>query len=254
MRFSVLTLFPQMFSPLLVGGIIKRCIERKLLSLETIDIREFATDRHRTVDDRPYGGGCGMVMKPEPVAAAIQYAKRTCPEGRVVLLAPQGRLFDQDLARRLAEYPGLILVCGRYEGVDDRVRQRWIDDEISIGDYVLTGGELPAMVVIDAVTRMIPGALGNICSSEEESFSTGFLEYPQYTRPRSFEGDGVPEVLLSGDHGRIEKWRRRASLMETLVQRPDLLMKAPLEPEDRAVLEAWQRDLEMILDKGPTKT
>ena len=253
MRFSVLTLFPEMFSALMVGGIIKRCVERRQLCIDTIDIRHFATDRHRTVDDRPYGGGCGMVMKPEPLVAAIRHAKRV-NGGPVVMLAPQGRLLDQDLARQLGEYSGLVLICGRYEGVDDRVRKRWIDDEISIGDYVLTGGELAAMVVIDTVTRMIPGALGNVCSAEDESFSTGFLEYPQYTRPRTFEGEAVPEVLLSGDHSRVDRWRRRASLIETLVKRPELLHAAPLGPEDMAVLKALHQDLEMILGQGPAKS
>jgi len=249
MRFSVLTLFPEMFSALRVGGIVKRCVDRKQLSIDTVDIRAFATDRHRTVDDRPYGGGCGMVMKPEPLVAAIRHAKEKHPEDRVVLLTPQGRLLDQGLTKELAECSGLVLVCGRYEGVDQRVRNRWIEDEISIGDYVLTGGELAAMVVIDAVTRMIPGALGNACSAEDESFSTGLLEYPHYTRPRSFEGDGVPEILMSGDHGRIEQWRRRASLIETLMKRPDLLQTAALESGDVTFLETLYRELETIMDK-----
>lgn len=251
MHFAVLTLFPEMFTALRAGGIVGRCIERKQLSVDTVDPRAFATDRHRTVDDRPYGGGCGMVMKPEPLAAAIRYTKERHPENRIVLLTPQGRRLNQGLVGELAEYEGLTLVCGRYEGIDDRVRQRWIDEEVSVGDYVLTGGELPAMVVIDAVARMIPGALGNACSAEDESFTTGLLEYPHYTRPRSFEGTEVPEVLLSGDHARIGQWRRRASLMKTLVKRPDLLRSASLSVEDTTFLEDLYQDLEMILSKDP---
>ena len=251
MHFAVLTLFPEMFAALRVGGIIGRCIERKQVSVDTIDPRAFATDRHRTVDDRPYGGGCGMVMKPEPLVAAIRHTKQRHPENRIVLLTPQGRLLNQGVVRDLVKYEGLTLVCGRYEGIDDRVRQRWVDEEVSIGDYVLTGGELPAMVVIDAVARMIPGALGNAGSAEDESFTTGLLEYPHYTRPRSFEGTEVPEVLLSGDHGRIEQWRRRASLIKTLVKRPDLLRNTSLSVEDTTFLEGLYQDLEMILSKGP---
>lgn len=249
MKYCVLTLFPEMFSALEVGGIIKRCLDRNRLSIDTIDIRDFATDRHRTVDDSPYGGGCGMVMKPDPLVAAIECAKERHPGGRVVMLTPQGRLFDHDLAVELSGCSSLILVCGRYEGVDERVREEWVEDEISIGDYVLTGGELAAMVIIDAVTRLIPGNLGNVASAEEDSFSAGLLEYPQYTRPRSFRTKEVPEVLVSGDHGAIRKWRRCESILRTLLKRPDLLETASLAEADLTVLETLRQEIDTILSE-----
>ena len=217
--------------------------------VEPINIRGFAKDRHHTVDDRPYGGGCGMVMKPEPVAEAIRYARKKHPEAYTVLLTPQGRLLNQRVAQELAGCKGLILVCGRYEGMDERVREHLVDDEISIGDYVLTGGELAAMVVIDAVTRLIPGTLGSEHSAQEDSFSTGLLEYPQYTRPRSFEGGNVPEVLLSGDHGTIKQWRRQASLIRTILRRPDLLMGQPLSTGDMEYMKKLQQDIKTIIGK-----
>ncbi|MDY6989096.1 MAG: tRNA (guanosine(37)-N1)-methyltransferase TrmD [Thermodesulfobacteriota bacterium] len=249
MNFTVLTLFPEMFASLMVGGIIKRSVENERISIQTIDIRDFASNRHRTVDDRPYGGGCGMVMKPEPLAAAIRHAKGRQPEALALLLTPQGRLFDQALARELAGCRGLILICGRYEGVDERIRQDLVDEELSVGDYVLTGGELAAMVVIDAVSRLLPGVLGNDASAEEESFSTGLLEYPQYTRPSSFEGGQVPDTLVSGHHGAIRKWRREASLIRTFLKRPDLLLDLPLTSEDLKVLEKLQQELQAIIEK-----
>jgi len=240
-----------MFSLLLGGGIIKRAIERRSISVEPIDIRDFAKDRHRTVDDRPYGGGCGMVMKPEPVTKAIQHAKEQGPEAYTILLTPQGRVFNQGVAQELAGHTGLILVCGRYEGIDERVREH-IDDELSIGDYVLTGGELAAMVVIDAVSRLIPGTLGSEDSAREDSFSTGLLKYPQYTRPRSFKGSNVPEVLLSGDHGAIKRWRRQASLFRTALGRPDLLMEQPLTTDDIEFMKKLQQDIKSIIGKHST--
>jgi len=252
MNFTVLTLFPEMFAPLVAGGIIKRSVENKRISIQTIDIRDFASNRHRTVDDRPYGGGCGMVMKPEPLAGAIRHAKGRHPEALTLLLTPQGRLFDQALARELAGCRGLILICGRYEGVDERIRQDLVDEELSVGDYVLTGGELAAMVVIDAVSRLLPGVLGNEASAQEESFSTGLLEYPQYTRPSSFEGGQVPDTLVSGDHGAIRKWRREASLIRTFLKRPDLLLDLPLTSEDTKVLEKLQQELQAIIEKHST--
>jgi tRNA (guanine37-N1)-methyltransferase len=249
MDFTVLTLFPEMFASLLAGGIIKRSVENKRISIETMDIRHFASNRHRTVDDRPYGGGCGMVMKPEPLAGAIRHAKERHSAAFTLLLTPQGRLFDQALARELSGCSGLILICGRYEGVDERIRQEMVDEELSVGDYVLTGGELAAMVVIDAVSRLLPGVLGNEGSAQEESFSTGLLEYPQYTRPSSFEGRQVPETLLSGDHGAIRKWRQEASLIRTFLKRPDLLLDLPLTSEDMKVLEQLQEKLQTIIEK-----
>ncbi len=249
MNITVLTLFPEMFSTLLVGGIIRRAVESNRLSIETIDIRDFAKGPHRTVDDRPYGGGSGMVMKPEPLAGAIRHAKQRHPGAFTLVLTPQGRLFDDGLARELARCAELILVCGRYEGVDDRICHDFADEELSIGDYVLTGGELAAMVVIDAVGRLLPGALGNEQSAQEDSFSTGLLEYPQYTRPRSFEGSQVPNMLLSGNHAAIEQWRRQASLVRTFLKRPDLLLDQPLTPEDIVFLEKLHRDIETTLER-----
>jgi len=249
MNFTVLTLFPEMFSALLVGGMIKRAVESNCISIETIDIRNFAKAPHRTVDDRPYGGGSGMVMKPEPLAEAIRDAKQRHPGAYTLVLTPQGRVFDHGLARELAGCAGLILVCGRYEGLDDRICQDLADEELSIGDYVLTGGELAAMVVIDAVGRLLPGTLGNEQSAQEDSFSTGLLEYPQYTRPRSFDGSQVPDILLSGNHGAIRQWRRQASLVQTFLRRPDLLLDQPLTSEDIAFLEKLHRDIEVTLEK-----
>ncbi len=252
MQFAVLTLFPEMFSALLGAGVVKRAIEHRYILVEAINIRGFAKDRHHTVDDRPYGGGCGMVMKPEPVAEGIRYARKKHPEAYTVLLTPQGRLLNQRVAQELAGCKGLILVCGRYEGMDERVSEHLVDDEISIGDYVLTGGELAAMVVIDAVARLIPGTLGCEHSAQEDSFSTGLLEYPQYTRPRSFEGVNVPEVLLSGDHGAIRQWRRRASLVRTVLRRPDLLMGQPLTTGDIEYMKKLQQDIKTIIGKHST--
>jgi tRNA (guanine37-N1)-methyltransferase len=252
MNFTVLTIFPEMFSALFGAGVIKKAIERRYISVEPINIRDFAKDRHRTVDDRPYGGGYGMVMKPEPVGEAIRHARKKHPEAYTLLLTPQGRLFNQGVAQELAGCGGIILVCGRYEGIDERVCEHLVDDELSIGDYVLTGGELAAMVVIDTVSRLIPGTLGSEHSAQEDSFSTGLLEYPQYTRPTSFEGTNVPEVLLSGDHGAIRQWRRQTSLLRTLLKRPDLLMDQPLTTGDIEFMKKLRQDVKTIIDKYST--
>ena len=249
MNFTVLTIFPEMFSALLAGGIVKRAIDAGHVAVASMNIRDFAQDRHRTVDDRPYGGGCGMLMKPEPLADAIREAKRQQPTACTVLLTPQGRLFDQTVAHELAEHSSVILVCGRYEGIDERIRAHLVDDELSIGNYVLTGGELAAMVVIDAVTRLVPGALGSEASAQEDSFSDGLLEYPQYTRPRFFEGDSVPEVLLSGNHGAIRDWRRRASLVQTMLKRPDMLVDQTLSKDDMELMKKLQQDIKTIIGK-----
>jgi tRNA (guanine37-N1)-methyltransferase len=249
MDFTVLTLFPEMFSLLDVGGIVKRSVDSALISIEPVDIRGFTTDRHRTVDDRPYGGGAGMVMKPEPLAGAIRRAKKKHTDACVVLLSPQGRLFDHGMAQHLAGLSNLILICGRYEGVDERICQELVDEELSIGDFVLTGGELAAMVVIDAVSRLLPGALGNEQSAQEDSFSTGLIKHPQYTRPRSFEQSQVPEVLLSGNHEAIRQWRRQASIIRTFLKRPDLLSDLPLTSEDVGFLKKLQRDIEALIDR-----
>ncbi len=204
-------------------SIVKRATESGLLELQLVDLREFATDRHRTVDDTPYGGGPGMVMKPGPLFAAVESLRQA--DTRVILLTPQGRLFSQGVASELSQLRHLVLVCGHYEGVDERVREHLVDDEVSVGDYVLTGGEIPAMVVVDAVTRLLPGALGAPESTLEESHSSGLLEYPQYTRPAEFRGWRVPDVLLGGNHGEIARWRREQAVDRTRLRRPDLMSR-----------------------------
>lgn len=221
MKIDVLTLFPAMFAGPLDESIVKRARQAGLLDLTIHDLRDYTHDRHRTVDDRPFGGGPGMVLKPEPIFEAVEAlaGERT----RITLMTPQGRRFEQAIARELAEVEHMLLVCGSYEGFDERIRENLAHDEISLGDFVLTNGALPAMAVIDAVTRLLPGVLGDDESATEESFSDGRLEYPQYTRPAEYRGMKVPEVLLSGNHAEIEKWRRRQSLERTRKKRPDLL-------------------------------
>jgi tRNA (guanine37-N1)-methyltransferase len=230
--FTVIPLFPEMFSSPLGHSILKKAREKGMISVQLVDLREYTTDRHRTADDSPYGGGQGMVMKPEPLVKAIEDVRGKLDKPRVVLLTPQGKVFDQSAAKRLAKEKNLVLICGRYEGMDERIKE-FVDDELSVGDYTLSGGEIAAMVVIDAVTRLIPGVLGNSQSAEEESFTNGLLEYPQYTRPEEFRGMKVPDVLLSGDHERIKNWRREMSLKSTRERRPDLFRKAQLTPEER---------------------
>jgi tRNA (guanine37-N1)-methyltransferase len=237
MKFDVLTLFPDMFTSYLKEGILGRAIERGLVDVALTNIRDFATGPHKIVDDRPYGGGEGMVMKPGPIYRALQSVERLEGHGPVVLFSPQGESFTQEMAWDMVEWPQLILVCGRYEGVDERVRKTCIDMELSIGDYVLNGGELAAMVVIEAVSRLIPSVLGGEKSNLEDSFENGLLEYPHYTRPRVFRDEAVPPVLLSGDHEKIRLWRKRESLKRTRTRRADLLQKAKLSPEDEAILK-----------------
>jgi tRNA (guanine37-N1)-methyltransferase len=221
MKIDVLTLFPAMFAGPLDESIIKRARNKGLLDLNVHDLRQWTHDRHKTVDDRPFGGGPGMLMKPEPIFEAVESLRRE--QTKVILLSPGGRKFGQSIARELAEQKDLLLVTGHYEGFDERVREALADDELSIGDYVLTNGALPAMVVIDAVTRLLPGVLGDDDSSRDESFSQGLLEYPQYTRPAEFRGMKVPDVLVSGNHAEIEKWRREQAKARTEKNRPDLL-------------------------------
>jgi tRNA (guanine37-N1)-methyltransferase len=235
MIFDILTLFPEMFPSPLEGSIIGKARQEGKIAVNLINIRDYAEGKHRVTDDYPYGGGRGMVMKPEPLIKGITALRSEHPEAWVVLMTPQGTPLRQEMVKRLAARPRLALVCGRYEGVDERVRA-FVDEEISLGDYVLTGGELAALVVVDAVARLIPGVLGDQGSSEEDSFSQGLLEYPQYTRPREYEGSEVPEVLLSGDHQTIEQWRRREALRRTWERRPELLDEARLSPEDREFL------------------
>lgn len=237
MRFDVLTLFPGMFVGPLDESILRRARDAGLIEVVLHDLREWATDRHRTVDDYPFGGGAGMVMKPEPLFAAVEAIQ---PLGEapatVVLLTPQGRPFGRALVEELAARPRLLLVCGRYEGIDERAREHLVDLEVSVGDVVVSGGELPAMLLLDAVARQVPGVLGSEASLEEESFEGGLLEYPQYTRPAEFHGWPVPAVLLSGHHAEIAKWRRRQRLLRTRDRRPDLLATADLTAAERAWL------------------
>ena len=237
MKFDVLTLFPDMFTSYLREGILGRAIERGLVDVALLNIRDFSRGVHRVVDDRPYGGGEGMVMKAGPIFRALQSVERVEGHGPVVLFSPQGEPFTQDMAWEMAEWQQVILVCGRYEGVDERVRSTCIDMELSIGDYVLNGGELAAMVVIEAVSRLIPDVLGGERSNLEDSFENGLLEYPHYTRPRVFKDLEVPPVLLSGDHEKIRLWRKRQSLKRTRARRADLFQKVELSLEDKAILE-----------------
>ncbi len=232
MRFDVVTIFPGMFTSPLGESILKRAREAGLIDVHYHDLRTYTHDAHRTVDDTPYGGGAGMVMKPEPLVEAVEAVPRE-GRGQRVLLTPQGAPFTQETARELSKLDQLILICGRYEGIDERARTLIADREVSLGDYVLSGGELAAMVVIDAVARLIPGVLGNAASLTHESFEEGMLEYPHYTRPEVFRGERVPEVLTSGNHAKIVEWRRRQSLLRTLKRRPDLFAHLTLTDEDR---------------------
>ncbi len=233
MEIDILTLFPAMFDGPLTESILKRAQENGLLAIRRHDIRAYSTDKHHSVDHTPYGGGGGMVMMVEPLVKAIEDVRGTDDQAPVVLLTPQGRVFTQKVAQELAQHQRLILICGRYEGVDERVRQSVITDQISIGDYVLTGGELAAMVIIDAVARLIPGVLGARWAAEEDSHAMGLLEYPHYTRPPVFRDMAVPEVLLSGDHAAVDTWRRREAIRRTWKQRPDMLLTAQLSEAER---------------------
>lgn len=227
MRFDIVTIFPEMFRGPLTESIMKRAVEKQIIEIALHDLRDFAEGPHRQIDDAPFGGGGGMVFKPEPIFRAVEKIKEERKEERthIILLSPQGRRFDQRKAKELLSYERLILLCGRYEGVDERVKQHCVDEEISIGDFVLTGGELAAMVIIDSITRLLPGAIGDAESAAEDSFSAGILGYPQYTRPADFRGMTVPEVLLSGNHEEIKKWRKQKAIENTLKKRPDLIEK-----------------------------
>ncbi len=240
MRIHILTLFPNMLSGPFSESIIKRAVDRGLVEIVIYNIRDYTSDRHHVVDDYPYGGGQGMVLKPEPIFAAVESIKDES-EVPVILLTPQGRLFNQMVAEELARYSEMILICGHYEGVDERVRENLVTDEVSIGDYVLSGGELAAMVIVDAVVRQLPDALGAEEAVGEDSHSSGLLEYPQYTRPRVFQGWEVPYVLLSGNHAEVARWRREQSIIRTLRRRPDLLERADLSREERMLLERMKR-------------
>ena len=236
MRIDLLTLFPEFFRSPLGQSMLQQAQIRGAAEFRVLNLRDYTTDRHQVTDDRPYGGGPGMVMQIEPLVAAIRAVRGEDPQVRIFLLSPQGPLFTQDRARELAASPHLLLICGHYEGVDERLKY-YIDGMLSIGDYILTGGEIPALAVLDAVTRLLPGVLGGEGAAADDSFQTGLLEYPHYTRPRDFEGHRVPQVLLEGDHRRIREWRRQQALLRTRACRPDLLAKAPLAPEDRKFIE-----------------
>ncbi|MBM3121931.1 MAG: tRNA (guanosine(37)-N1)-methyltransferase TrmD [Chloroflexi bacterium] len=237
MQFDVFTLIPDAVQAYLSSSILGRAQARGTIRIQLHNLRQYTHDRHRTTDDMPYGGGGGMVMKPEPVFEAVETVLGPdLGSVPVILLTPQGHVFDQRLAAGLAAYPRLALLCGRYEGVDERIRQHLASLEISIGDYVLTGGEIPALAILDAVARLLPGVLGDEGAAADDSHATGLLEYPHYTRPAEFRGWSVPEVLTSGDHARVEAWRREQSLRRTLERRPDLIAHAPLTASDRQVL------------------
>ena len=236
MHFHILTIFPDWFLSPLSAGLLKKARDKRILAFTIYNLRDYAPGKHRSTDDAPYGGGRGMVMSPEPLVAAIESVHSKLPAARRILLSPQGPRLSQPKAVELAGCPALVLVCGRYEGVDERVRA-FVDEEISIGDYIVGGGEVAALVVIDAVARLVPGVIGRHESAEDESFTTGLLEYPQYTRPEEFRGMRVPRVLLSGHHGEVMRWRRRQSLLRTKARRPDLLEHADLSDDERRWLD-----------------
>jgi tRNA (guanine37-N1)-methyltransferase len=254
LRVDVVTIFPRMIEAPLGDGIVQRARDAGLMDLRLHDLRDFTADRHRSVDDAPFGGGPGMVMKAEPFFRAVEAC---LPGGRgpgdaVVLLSPRGRRFDQETAARYARLERLVLLCGRYEGIDERVREGVATEEVSLGDFVLTGGEVAAMAVVEATVRLIPGALGDEASAEQDSFAEGLLDHPHYTRPAVVRGMGVPDVLLSGDHGRVARWRRREALRATAARRPDLLLGRTLSPEDRVLLEENDDDVSVPADPLPT--
>lgn len=243
MQFAVISLFPQMIGTIGEFGVVGRAQKRDLMSLRVVNPREHTTDTHRTVDDRPYGGGPGMVMKFEPVADAIDAARSGLPEGcPVVYLSPQGRQFDQAMARRFSALPGLVLLAGRYEGIDERLIEAHIDEEVSLGDFVLSGGEIAAMAVIDAVVRLLPGVLGDDESAAQDSFMDGLLDHPHYTRPEEIAGRRVPDVLLSGDHAQITRWRSKQSLGRSFLRRPDLLQELDLNDEQQTLLDEFLKE------------
>lgn len=235
MKFNILTLFPGLIFPFLDEGVLGRSIKKDILRVNVTDIRSFSKGKHNIADDRPFGGGSGMVMKPGPIFRALESIKME-EKSKVILLSPQGVKFDQPMAWKLSELDEITLICGRYEGVDERIIAHHVDMELSVGDYVLSGGELGALIVLDAISRLVPGVLGSDDSSKEDSFEGGLLKYPQYTRPRVFNSEEVPDILLSGDHEKIRRWRREQALKRTLLKRPDLLGNAVLNKEDKEIL------------------
>ena len=255
MKFEVFTLLPEVFPSYLETSIIKRARERELIEVRVNNIRDYTHDKHHMTDDTPYGGGGGMVMKPEPIFEAVESvlelnADQTSPELDpkipIIMLTPQGRVFNQSIAQELSQHPHIVLICGRYEGIDERIREHLVTDEISIGDYVLTGGELPALILIDAISRFLPDVLGDPTGAQDDSHAMGLLEYPHYTRPPEFRGWKIPEVLLSGAHAKIDKWRREQALLRTLKKRPDMLEKAELTKEDLKFLNGLKHPLSNV--------
>lgn len=242
MKIDYLTLFPEMFEGVLNHSILKRAQDKGIINVNTINFRDYAVNKHNQVDDYPFGGGQGMVLKPEPVFNAMKDIQHN-DETRVILMCPQGRPFTQKIAQELSSTEHIVFICGHYEGYDERIREHLVTDEISMGDYVLTGGELPAMTMTDAIVRLIPGVLGNQQSHQDDSFSDGLLEFPQYTRPREFQGMTVPDVLLSGNHAHMEKWRHKQKLIRTYLKRPDLLMAYPLSEQDKEIIESFKKQL-----------
>lgn len=241
MRIDVLSLFPEMFEGVFHSSILKRAQEQGAAALKVTDFREFSENKHKKVDDYPYGGGAGMVLKPEPLFAAVESVTENSSKPRVVLMCPQGERFTQKKAEELAKEEHIVFICGHYEGYDERIREHLVTDEISLGDFVLTGGEIASMAIIDSVVRLLPEVLGNEQSAVEDSFSTGLLEHPQYTRPASFRGMDVPDVLMSGNHAEIEKWRQQQAFERTAQRRPELLEDAPLSPLQQRLFEQWKR-------------
>lgn len=241
MRFDIITIFPEVFGSVFSAGIIRKALEKDLVKIHVHNLRDFAQDKHKQVDNRPYGGGEGMVLKPEPVFAAVKKIRRD-EKTPVYLLSPQGRRFDFQLAEEWAQLSQIILICGRYEGVDERVIEHLVTEEISIGDFVITGGESAAMVVVEAVSRFVPGVVGKLNSVRHDSFAEGLLDFPHYTRPREFRGMKVPHVLFSGDHNKIARWRRRKSIEKTWLRRPDMLDRRKLSSEDKKMLEEIMRE------------
>lgn len=242
MKIDYLTLFPEMFEGVLNHSILKRAQDKGIINVNTINFRDYSVNKHNQVDDYPFGGGQGMVLKPEPVFNAMEDINRN-EQTRVILMCPQGRPFTQEIAQELSEAKHIVFICGHYEGYDERIRKHLVTDEISMGDYVLTGGELPAMTMTDAIVRLIPGVLGNQASHQDDSFSDGLLEFPQYTRPREYKNMSVPEVLLSGNHAHIDQWRHEQKLIGTYEKRPDLLEQYPLTEKDREILETYKKKL-----------
>ncbi|SJZ34953.1 tRNA (guanosine(37)-N1)-methyltransferase TrmD [Garciella nitratireducens] len=242
MRIDVLTLFPELFETFKRTSIIKRGIDRKIIDIHIKNIRDYSLDKHKKTDDYPYGGGPGMIMTPQPIYDCYQDIEKVSSNPPCIYLTPQGNIFNQEMAMELSKYPQIIFLCGHYEGIDERIIQNIVTHEISIGDYVLTGGELPAMVMIDCISRLLPGMLGNSNSCREDSISSGLLEFPQYTRPYDFLGKKVPDILLSGDHKKIEKWRKFQALLKTKKRRPDLFYKYSLSEEEKKILEEYDKN------------